>query len=38
LRAEASSGEEAALARERMRRYEAKRGRAEESWLRTSLL
>ena len=37
-RAEASSGEVAAVVSERMRRYEVKRERADWSWLRTSLL
>lgn len=37
VRAEASSGDVAAEARERIRRYEANRGRVEESWVRTSL-
>jgi hypothetical protein len=36
-RAEASSGEEAVVVRERMRRYEEKRERVVLSWLRTSL-
>jgi len=37
-RAEDSSGESAAEVRERMRRYEVKRGRVDCSWERTSLL
>jgi len=37
-RAEASSGEEGEVESERMRRYEAKRGRVDESCARTSLL
>jgi hypothetical protein len=36
-RAERSSGEVGAVASERMRRYEVKRERAVESWVRTSL-
>src|SRR3569833_761960 len=38
VRAEASSGDEAAVVRERMRRYDAKSGRADASCARTSLL
>lgn len=37
VRADMSSGEVEDEARERMRRYDAKRGRMEEIWLRTSL-
>ena len=36
-RADASSGDVAEVVRERMRRYEVKRGRVEASWERTSL-
>ena len=36
-RAAASSGEVAEVVRERMRRYEVKRGRVDWSWVRTSL-
>lgn len=36
-RAEASSGDVADVARERMRRYDVKRERAVWSWARTSL-
>lgn len=37
VRADVSSGEVCDEARERMRRYEAKSGRIDDIWLRTSL-